>query len=174
MNSIFFTRLFRLFILLLCQVLVFNHIHLLGYITPLVIGYMVVRMHRNTLRVAVLVWGFIMGLLFDMFSNTAGMGAASCTLIAMIQPVLLESLSPRDSAEDLTPSFATLGFWNYVFYVLLLMAMLHACFYLLDAFTLTDWPLTLISIAGSSLLSTLIIIFIELLTHTKKETTPHL
>jgi hypothetical protein len=115
-----------------------------------------------------------MGLLFDMFSNTAGMGAASCTLIAMIQPVLLESLSPRDSAEDLTPSFATLGFWNYVFYVLLLMAMLHACFYLLDAFTLTDWPLTLISIAGSSVLTTLIIIFIELLTHTKKETTPHL
>ena len=40
MNSIFFTRLFRLLILLLVQVLVFNNIHLLGYITPLVIGYM--------------------------------------------------------------------------------------------------------------------------------------
>ena len=174
MNSIFFTRLFRLFILLLTQALVFNHIHLLGYITPLVIGYMVVCMHRNTSRLAVLVWGFAIGLLFDMFSNTAGMGAASCTLIAMIQPVLLERLSPRDSAENLTPSFASLGFWNYVFYVFLLMAVLHGCFYLLDAFTLTDWPLTLISISGGSVLTTLIIIFIELLIRTKKETTHHM
>ena len=75
MNSIFLTRLFRLFILLLFQVLVFNNIHLLGYITPLVIGYMVVCMHRNASRIAVLVWGFVIGLLFDTFSNTAGMGA---------------------------------------------------------------------------------------------------
>ena len=109
MNSIFFTRLFRLFILLLFQVLVFNHIHLLGYITPLVMGYMVVRMHRGTSRIAILVWGFVTGFLFDIFSNTAGMAAASCTLIAMIQPVLLEMQVPRDSAENLIPSFSTLG-----------------------------------------------------------------
>ena len=174
MNSIFFTRLFRLLILLLFQVLVFNNIHLFGYITPLVIGYMVVCIHRNASRIAVLVWGFVIGLLFDMFSNTAGMGAASCTLIAMIQPVLLERLAPRDSAENLTPSFASLGFWNYVFYVFLLMAVLHGCFYVLDAFTLADWPLTLFSISGSSVLSTIIIIFIELMIRTKKETTHHL
>ncbi len=173
MNSIFFTRLFRLFILLLFQVLVFNHIHLLGYITPLVMGYMVVRMHRGTSRIAILVWGFVTGFLFDIFSNTAGMAAASCTLIAMIQPVLLEMQVPRDSAENLIPSFSTLGFWNYVFFVFLLMAALHSCFYLLDAFTLADLTLTLTSILGGSVLSTFIIICIELLTQTKKEKTHH-
>ena len=173
MNSIFFTRLFRLLILLLVQVLVFNNIHLLGYITPLVIGYMVVCMHRGTPRIGVLLWGFVVGLLFDMFSNTAGMASASCTLIAMIQPVLLERLVPRDSAENLTPSFASLGFGNYVFYVFLLMAVLHSCFYLLDAFTLTDWPLTLLSILGGSVLTTLIIICMELLIRTRQETTHH-
>ncbi len=173
MNSIFFTRLFRLFILLLFQVLVFNHIHLLGYITPLVMGYMVVRMHRGTSRIAILVWGFVTGFLFDIFSNTAGMAAASCTLIAMIQPVLLEMQVPRDSAENLIPSFSTLGFWNYVFFVFLLMAALHSCFYLLDAFTLADLTLTLTSILGGSVLSTFIIVCIELLTQTKKEKTHH-
>ena len=174
MNSVVLMRLGRLFVLLFFQVLVCNNIHLLGYITPLVIGYMVVCIHRNTSRVAVLVWGFVIGLLFDIFSNTAGMGAASCTLIAMIQPVLLEMQAPRDSAEDLIPSIKTLGFWNYVFYVFLLIAVLHGSFYLLDAFTLADWPLTLLSILGGSVLTTLIIIFIELLLHTNKEQTLHL
>ena len=168
MNSIFFTRLFRLFILLLCQVLVFNHIHLLGYITPLVIGYMVVRMHRNTSRVAVLVWGFVMGLLFDMFSNTAGMAAASCTLIAMIQPAMLAMFTPHDAEDDFTPSILSLGFWNYTFYVFLLMLVLHGVFYLLDAFTLADGVLTILSIVGGATLTTVIIIGIELLVRSNK------
>ena len=69
MNSIFLSRLLRLILLLLFQVMVFNHIHLFGYITPLVIGYMVVCMHRNTSRTEILIWGFVIGLIFDMFSN---------------------------------------------------------------------------------------------------------
>ena len=62
----------------------------------------------------------------------------------------------------------TLGFWNYTFYVLLLMLMLNGAFYLLDAFTLNDWPMTAISIVGSSVLTTLIIIGIELLVRPRK------
>ena len=125
MNSIFLSRLLRLILLLLFQVMVFNHIHLFGYITPLVIGYMVVCMHRNTSRTEILIWGFVIGLIFDMFSNTAGMAAGSCTLIAMIQPVLLNMLAPRDSADDLTPSFgfALAGLMSFSFEFLLLFVV---------------------------------------------------
>lgn len=173
MNSVVLIRLGRFSLLLLLQVLVFNNIHLLDYITPLVIGYMVVCFHRGTSRVETLIWGFAIGLLFDMFSNTAGMGAAACTLIAMIQPTLLERLSPHDSEDGLIPSFSTLGFWNYTFYVFLLMLILHGCFYLLDAFTLVDWQLTLISIGGGSVFATLIIICIELIVHARKDPEHH-
>ncbi len=163
----------RLLTMLLLQVLVFNHIHLLGYITPLVIGYMVVCFQRNTSRTEILIWGFIISLLFDIFSNTAGMGAASCTMIAMIQPKLLNMMAPRDSAEDITPSIATLGFGNYILYVFLLMFVLHGCFYLLDAFTLMDWQLTAISIVGGSVFTTFIIILIELIVRTQQNTAHH-
>lgn len=172
MNSVIISRLVRLCVLLFFQVLVCNHIHLLGYITPLVIGYMVVCFHRNTSRVGILLWGFTIGLLFDIFSNTAGMASAACTLIAMFQPMLLEMFMPHDAAEDFTPTFNTLGFWNYTFYVLLLMLMLNGAFYLLDAFTLNDWPLTALSIMGSSVMTTLIIIGIELFVRPRKMTTP--
>ena len=148
MNSIFLSRLLRLILLLLFQVMVFNHIHLFGYITPLVIGYMVVCMHRNTSRTEILIWGFVIGLIFDMFSNTAGMAAGSCTLIAMIQPVLLNMLAPRDSADDLTPSF--------------------------HAFTLANFLLTLISIIGSTVLSTLIIVIMEFLIRPRKGVMYHM
>ena len=66
-----------------------------------------------------------------------------------------------------------MGFWNYILYVILLMVVLHGCFYLLDAFTLSDWFITLLSIAGGSVLSTLIILFFELLVREKKNITTH-
>ena len=162
MSSTFLIRLFRLLMILCIQVLVFNNIHLMGYITPLVMGYMLVCFHRNTSRTGILMWGFVTGLLFDIFSNTAGMASATCTLVAMVQPGLLNMLAPRDAADDFTPTFNTLGFWNYIFYVFLLMSLLHGTFYLLDAFTLMEWPLTLLSIAGGALMTTIIIVFIEL------------
>ena len=64
MNSIILTRVFRLLILIVLQVLVFNNIHLFGYITPLVIGYMVVCFHRNTSQTEILIWGFVSTSLF--------------------------------------------------------------------------------------------------------------
>lgn len=169
MNTVFLQRLTRLSILLFFQVLVFNHIHLLGYITPLVLGYMIACFHRNSSRNSILLWAFSAGLLNDMFSNTAGMAAASCTLAAMMQPLLLGMFTPYNSAEDLTPTFRTLGFWKYVTYITLLMFVLHVAYYALDAFTLRDWPLTLLSIAGATLLTTIIIVFIELFVHPRKQ-----
>lgn len=168
MSSLFLTRLFRLLVLLLSQILVFNQIHLLGYITPLVIGYMMVCLHRGSSRTGTLLWGFAIGVLFDVASNTAGMASASCTLAAMVQPVLLGAFAPRDAAEDFTPSMQTMGFWSYCLYVLALMGVLHASFYMLDAFTLVDWPLTLLSIGGGTLLTTVLIVFIELLVRHQK------
>lgn len=167
MSSTFFTRLARFFVLLFFQVLVFNQVHLLDYITPLMIGYMVVCFRRGTSRVGMLLWGFATGLTFDMFSNTAGMGASAMTLIAMMQPSLLTLFAPRDSAEDFIPTFRTLGFWTCILYVFILMFVLHGVFYLLDAFTLVNWQLTLFSIGGGTLMATILTIFVELLVHPK-------
>ncbi|MBQ6964762.1 MAG: rod shape-determining protein MreD [Bacteroidaceae bacterium] len=168
MSSLFLMRLCRLFVLLCVQVLILNHVHLLGYLTPLIIGYMMVCFHRGTSRVSALLWGFAIGLIFDMFSNTAGMASASCTLIGLIQPPLCDAFAPRDAAEDFTPSFQTLGFWSYITYVFIIMLVLHGGFYLLDAFTLANWPLTLAAIIGSSFMATLLIMFIELLVRSRK------
>ena len=91
----------------------------------------------------------------------------------MVQPLILNMLSPRDAADDFKPSYLTLGFWNYTFYTFLLMLILHGTFYLLDAFTLADWLLTCTAILGSSVLTTILIIFIELLVHSRQKKKHH-
>ena len=147
-------RFFRMILILAIQILILNHIHILGYITPLMIGYMIIPFHRGTGRITLLLWGFITGLLFDIFSNTAGMSSASLTLLAMAQPALLNVFTPRDAAEDYTPGFNTMGVGRYITYCLFCMFLVHALFYTLDAFTLHNWQLTLIAIAGGTLITT--------------------
>ena len=168
MNYQTLLRIGRLALLLVIQVFFLNHIHIAGYITPLFIGYMVTRFGYGYPRILLLLWGFATGVLFDIFSNTAGMAAASCTLLAMMQPSLLKHIMPYDAAEGFSPSIATLGFGNYLVYALCCMLVLNTTFYLLDAFTLNNWQLTLLSISGSSVMATLLCICADLLLHKSK------
>lgn len=163
MNSVFFVRLFRLAIMLVLQVLVLNNVHLFGYVTPLLIGYMLVCLHSGTSRVSALLWGFLTGLVFDVFCNTAGMASSACTLVAMMQGPFLSMFVPRDAPEKFVPTHRSLGFWSYLAYVFVLMLVLHAVFYALDAFSLANWQLTLTAIIGGTILSTILAFFADLL-----------
>lgn len=155
-------RLKNMALLLLFQVLVLNNIHLLGYATPLTITYLTMQFQRGSSRTLLLLWGFAIGLVYDMFSNTMGMGMASATLMGMLQPVLLNLFTPRDSAEDFTPSAHTMGRGRYHLYVLFTLFIFHCVFYALDAFTLANWPLTVFAIIGGTCMSFLIVLFIQL------------
>lgn len=168
MNSTIIYRAIRFIVLLSFQILVLNHVHLLGYITPLIIGYMLTSLRRGTSRITCILMGFGIGFIFDIFSDTAGMASAACTLVGMMQPVILAMFSPRDAADDFAPTITNMGFWNYTIYSLILMLMLHGVFYILDAFTLSNWLLTIAAIIGGSLFSTVLVIFSDLLVRVRK------
>ena len=65
------------------QVLVFNHVHLWGYATPVVYVYVLCLFSLETSRGEWLLWGFFVGLFADMFTATPGLGAASLTFTAL-------------------------------------------------------------------------------------------
>lgn len=148
-------------ILLVVQVLVLNHIRLFGCATPLIYTYFVLPMQRNQAKWATLVWCFALGLAVDTFSNTPGVAAASMTLAALVQPYLLELFVPRDSADDLTPSFRTLGVSKYVSYTIILVLLACLSFFTLEAFNLYNWMQWLMSIVGSTALTVVLILVIE-------------
>lgn len=159
----------RLGALLLCllamQILVFNHVHILGYATPLVLAYFILVLPLNTARWARLLWGFGLGLVQDIFAGTPGMMAATLTLIGLIQPPLFNLLSGVDDVGDreasLSPSIAALGRWPFLRYVGVGLLIQCVVFYLIETFSFFSPVDLLLNIAGSSVLSFLIVWGIE-------------
>ena len=62
---------------------------------------------------AMLIWAFLMGLTIDTFSNTPGVASASLTLIAALQPYVLQLFIPRDSSDNFQAGMDTLSIPQY-------------------------------------------------------------
>ena len=131
----FLQRLLWLVVLVTAQMMVFNYIHILDYATPLPFVYLVLLFPLGSSRWGILLWGFVCGLLCDIISLTLGIGAASMTLVAFIQPVLLRLMAPKDAPEDMHPAYSTLGFWTYFNYAAILTAIFALCYFALQSFT---------------------------------------
>ena len=160
-------HLLQLLVLVSLQVLVFNHMHLFGYATPMVYIYFLLYFPLNYSRCGILFWGFIIGLLTDIFSNTPGVGAASTTLAAMLQPVLLRAMAPKDSTEDMMPNFQTMGYGNYTRFFIVLIVIHHLLVFLLESFSYFDSLYLVLSCASSIVLTTSIVWAIEHLLNRK-------
>ena len=151
-------RLLIFFLLVLVQGLVLNRIQLFHCATPLLYVYFIIIFPLNYPKWAMLVWGFLLGLCIDMFSNTPGLAAASTTFIAALQPYLLQLFIPRDADEHVRSSAATLGFGKFATLATILVILFYLVFFALEAFSFYDWQQWLLCVGGSALL-TLILIF---------------
>ena len=154
-------RLIMFVVLLLVQVLVLNHVWLLNVATPLLYVYFAITIPRNTEKGEVLVWCFLLGLLIDIFSNTPGLAAGSLTLIGMVQTYLVELFVPRDSAENLQVSAATLGWGKFSTLSGMLILLYCLVFFILEAFNFFDWQLWLLRTLCSAALSLVMMLAIE-------------
>ena len=155
------SRLAMFVALLLAQVLVLNHVWLMNVATPLLYVYFAITFPRNTEKGEVLVWCFILGLLVDIFSNTPGLAAGSLTLIGMIQTYLVELFVPRDSAENLEVSAATLGWGKFSMLSGILILIYCLLFLILEAFNFFDWQLWLLRAVCSAALTLGLMLAIE-------------
>ena len=143
-------------LLLLAQVLVLDQVHPWGYGAPLLCPLIIITLPLGISRSEALLWGFGTGFLADIFAGTSGISSAALTFIAFIQPPLLELMAPRDSEEDLRPSFSTMGRWNYTQFIALLLLLHHIVYFALEGFSyfhLTDIAISMgVSYAASLLL----------------------
>lgn len=158
MVLVFFNRLGWLLLLLTLQVVFFNHIHLLGYATPLPYLFLLLLFRKDSARYSLLFWGFFAGLAVDLFSNTPGLFSASMTFSAFVQPYLLNRQAPKDCAEDLQPGYNTMGFWAYIRFVIYMVLLHNLVFFGLDFLSFFNWVDVLYCYGGSSLLTIFIIL----------------
>lgn len=148
-------------VLCLAQALVFNHIHLFGCATALLYVYFVIMLPRNYPRWATLLWSFFLGLGVDIFSNTPGMASASLTLVGLVQPFLLTLFIPREAPENMKTAASTLGFTKFLTFATMLVLLHCLAFFTIEAFSFFNWMQWAMNIAGTTLLTLLLIIVLE-------------
>lgn len=167
----FFIRLLQALILGVLQVLLFNHVHFLGYGTPLVYVAILLYVPANASRVITLLIAFLLGAVMDVFSNTAGISSASLTLAAMVQPVLLKASLPKDALEDMVPNYRTMGVWNHLRYITILLLIHHLAYFALESFSFFNIMDVGIFAGASFVTSWVIIVLMETLRGKKPSTT---
>ena len=69
-------------VLILVQTEILNHVHIMGYATPVVFIYYILVLNSETPRKSLLLQAFLLGLCVDVFGNTPGMYAAASTFLA--------------------------------------------------------------------------------------------
>ena len=168
-NSLF--NFLILFVALLAAQVVCSKIVLFSVAMPIVYIYLILRLPVNYSINWTLTIAFLFGLFVDMFNNTQGMNALACTVMAMCRrPVFDLFIVMREDEEgDPVPSVDTVGISSYMKYMATLVTIYCTVLFLTQAFTLHNFPLTLLRIIASSALSILLIFGIDSLVSTERE-----
>lgn len=127
----------RFIVLVLAQVLVFNNIHLFGYINPYVyLLFIMLFPIRKETRGLFLFVSFLMGLTIDLFSDSGGIHAASSLITAYIRPVIVR-FAFGNTYEYQTLKIANTVIGQRVVYLSALILTHHFILFSLEIFSFT-------------------------------------
>lgn len=147
--------------LTLLQVFILNRIHILGYATPYLYIYLILKLDTEMGRNAQMLWAFFAGLAVDIFADTPGMNAAATVLLAFLRPTLLRMFMPRDVLGNLIPSFDSIGVAAFVKYLIIAVLLHHTALITLEYFSLYRFAEVMLRVFACSLLTVVCILAIE-------------
>lgn len=148
--------------LILTQVLICNHIMLFNVAMAFVFIYVIMRLPMYVSTSWLLTWAFFSGLLVDLFSDTPGVNALACTLLAVAKrPVLYAYTTRDDRTKDIEPCLSTLGFSVYAKYLLTLSTLYCFFVFMIEYFNFADVKEIVIMSASSSLFTFLILMGVD-------------
>jgi rod shape-determining protein MreD len=152
-----------LFLLLIAlQVFLLDRINIFGVATPILYIYFLIKMPLGSNRFYVIISGFLLGLIIDIFMNTPGMNAAATTVVAAFREPIIKLIYTRDAYDELTPSMNT-DSKSFIRLSISLVLLHQILLFLIESFTLFNIELTLLRIVSSSILTLLIIFAVDAL-----------
>lgn len=147
-------------VLILLQVLVFNHISFMGYATPYLYIYFIIKMPIGTNRNLLMLLAFALGFIIDIFNNTPGQNAAATVFAAFVCRPIQELFFAREDFDHFIPNLTTLGgaFMKYASTIVLIH---HAILISISYFSYFNLPIIILRIISSALLTSIIIFALE-------------
>lgn len=155
MNSAFFSNIFRFILLLAVQIIIFNNINFMGFVSPFPYILFIILYPVNGNKSGLLFASFLLGLIMDMFSNSGGIHTTACIVLAYFRPFIFK-FSFGLSYEYQTVKLNDVITPERFSFILLSVVIHHFTLFLLEAFQFTFfWDILL-----RTLLSTLFTIII--------------
>ncbi|MDE5842111.1 MAG: rod shape-determining protein MreD [Muribaculaceae bacterium] len=149
-------------ILILLQVLIFNHIMLFNLAVPFVFIYFIVRFPLGVSGSWAITFAFLMGLIVDIFSDTLGVNALACTILAGVKPSVFYAYVPRDDkTKNIVPTITTIGWQNYSKYLITLSAIFCLLEFGIEYFSYAGIQEILLMAVASSIITFIVILGID-------------
>lgn len=157
-------------VLLFLQVLICNHIALFNVAIPIVFIYFIVRLPINIGQGWLFTLSFLMGLAVDICSDTPGVNALACTLLAAVRKPVYYAYVPRDDKTKLlVPSISSLGLSTYCKYLVTMVGIYCVLAFTIEYFNFADVRELVVLSASSCAFTFIILLAIDCLIITKRE-----
>jgi hypothetical protein len=156
----------RFAIFIIVQVYLLNKLPALHqFVIPYLYFLFILWLPFSVSRAGLLFIGFITGMTLDAFTNSPGLHAAPCVLIAYLRPFVISILTPKDSNDFnySEPSPRAMGWTPYLVYVLVLTVFHHGYLVLLEWLSFGSFLQFVIKVFATTAISMLLVILTELL-----------
>lgn len=171
MSKTLLNILLMILVLVPAQAIIFNNLVLFNVAVPLVFIMVIVTLPVTMSANLAMTIGFITGLSVDMFSDTQGMNALACTVLAFIRrPVFHLYMSIDDDLAGLRPSVRTMGSAPFMKYLLTMSLIYCAMLFSIEAFQFHNVRLLLVRTLSSTVFTFVIIYALESLSLNRR---PH-
>jgi rod shape-determining protein MreD len=162
MNSTLLVNISRFILLLAVQIVIFNNMNFLGYIIPLPYILFIILYPVNGNRSALLLASFLLGLSMDLFSNSGGIHATACLILAYVRPAIFK-FSFGVSYEYQTIKLNDILTPERFSFILMSVVIHHITLFILEAFQISFfWDILLRTLLSTvfTIISCIIIIYL--------------
>lgn len=170
MGKSILSLIFLFIILVTAQVVIFNNICLFNIAIPIIFIYFIIRLPISININLVMTIAFITGLIIDIFSDTQGVHALSCTITSFVKRDILRLYITReDDVSDDEITIKSIGFSAYFKYLLTIVLLYCTLIFCIEAFTFFNIMQIILRIICSTILSFLLILGLERIINSRRE-----
>ena len=155
------TRTRNFVLLALAQTVIFSQIHLFGYATACIFTIFLLKLPRHTTKNEMMIWGFLFGIVTDMFCNTPGIHSAAATAMAFARNYVLAAFTHKGLPDDFIPGVKSLKWGGYIIYAIICIAIFYAVLFPLELFAIRHFTTLLIGTISSITLTMLFVVVAE-------------
>ena len=160
-------ELFLFIFLIFLQAILLNRINVFGFATPVLYIYFLLKLPFGRSPFYVIISGFLLGLIIDIFLNTPGMNAAAATMVATFRKPILNLFYDREIFDEFIPGINT-GTSQFVKLTVFVVLLHLTLLFFIESFTMFNAVNTIKRIIASSFVSILIIISLDILIYRKR------